>query len=432
MAVLLVACASQESFVPVSRSPTRADPFVVPPLTGYPLTAASDLTERLGRAYDSLVEGVDLADVSEVTEELLAVDPSFHPAQVLRSQVDYLRREDSEVVRSLQPIVSEWPEYSAAQLLLGASAERSGDLPLALEALSSVQDEMPVAARRVAEIRPRAIEIVFNRLQDEIGRGRVEIGEEHLAWLEEWGQESRALLEGGRLVAVEKGDLETELEKVRLLAAETDDLVYLRREAELELEVGSVRTGLDKLESLTLENPEDLDLTELLKLAKFLWRLELLPADVQEIGRKGELDRSDFATLLYWLVPQIRSSQISNPPIAADILDHPRRDVILRVLNLDLMAVDETLHRFEPAAPATRVSVLRALLRVLNASPRRIGCAQGTEALAIDRAWRSVCQQASRCRLITEDADCRPAAGISGAETLDLFHDTLNLLGSGE
>ena len=141
-----------------------------------------------------------------------------------------------------------------------------------------------------------------------------------------------------------------------------------------------------------------------------------------------EIDRADFSTLLYWLIPRVRSSQINNPPIAGDILDHPRRDVILRVLSLGLMDIDETLHRFEPLEPAKRVTVLGALLAT---APGNHSCLGESQALAIDRSWSSVCRLAARCRLIPEAPDCRATAAVSGAEALDLIRRTLDLLGSG-
>ena len=409
----------------------RDDPFVVEPLSGYSLTVGSDPSERLASAYSALRQGLDLAAIEAAGRELLAAQPGLHPARVLIAQVAYVRRDDLGAIELLGPIVDELPDYTAARLLLGRAAERSGDLPLALEALAELGAENPLAAGRVAEVRPRAVELVFSRLQDEIGRRRVESAEAHLEWLAKWDPEGRETLEGQRLIAVENGDLETELETVRRLGAETGDLTYLEREAELELEVGDVRAGLEKLETLVREHPADPQLKDLLELAKFLWRLQLLPPEVQAIGRQGELDRADFATLLYWLVPQIRYSEISNPPIAADILGHERRDLILRVLNLDLMEVDEVLHRFEPTEPATRLVVFQALLRLLSSSEQKHSCLEESDALTLDPSWRSVCQLTERCRLIPEAADCRPAAAVSGAEVLELFRHTLDLLGSG-
>ncbi|MEM7350159.1 MAG: hypothetical protein AAF657_05090 [Acidobacteriota bacterium] len=429
--LLLAACASPDPQGPAPKPLTRSNPFVAPPTTGYPLTAAEPLIERLEGAYEGLRQGLDLAGIEAAGRELLIDDPGFHPAMVLVAQVEFLRQNDAAAITLLQPVVDELPDYTAARLLLGGAAERQGDLPVALESFLRIAGAYASAGRRADEIRPRAVEMVYDRLQDALERGHGERAEEHLLWLDEWAADSWEALDGRRLVAVDRGDLEGELETVRQLAAIAGDLFYRQRAAELELEVGDVRTGLDQLESLRQEYPEHAPLDDLLALAKFLWRLQLLPPEVQEIGEKAELDRADLATLLYWLVPQIRASRVTNPPIAADILDHPRRDEILRVLNLGLMEVDETLHRFEPADAAKRVVVFRALLGLLSSSQQRFACLSGAaESSTVGRSWRAICQQTEHCQLIPEAADCRPAATISGGEVLELFRHTLDLLGS--
>lgn len=436
--VVALACATPGPEAPVVRLTAREDPYLIAPLAGYPLTVTSALAERVDAAHAELRRGGGLAEVEAAGRELLAEDPGFHPAIVLLAEVAYVRSDDRLSIELVRPVVDELPDYTAAQLVLGRTSEIAGDLPTALESFARLAGAHALAARRAEEIRPRAVEVVFNRLQDELSRGRREGAEEHLAWLGEWAPAAYETLEGGRLVAVEKGDLEAELDVVRRLVAGSDAAASVgedalrslrRREGELEAQIGNVRLGLEKLEALAGALPDDPDVAEALELAKFLWRLQLQPREVQEIGRQGELDRADFATLLYWFFPRVRYSEISNPPIATDILDHPRRDVILRALNLDLMEVDETLHRFEPAAPVTRVAAFRALLELLRSSPRSLACLSDAMALEIDRTWHSVCRQTAGCRLIPEDADCRPEASISGPEVLELFRHTLDLLG---
>ncbi len=429
--LLLYSCATTEAPAPDARPVVRDDPYLLDPGSSYPLTGAAGPAQRVEEAYDALRLGADLDDTAAVADAVLSEDVGFHPAAVLLAQVEYLRRDDVAAIELLQPVTGELPGYTAAQLLLGRAAERSGEVPAAFVAFSQISAMHDLAAGRAEELRPRAIEAVFNRLREEIERGRLEDAEIHHGWLAEWATDSREALEGTRLVAVERGDPETELAAVRGLADQTGELDYRQREAELEVQIGDLRSGLEKLEALSREYPDHLHLAELLEQAEFLWRLQLLPEEVQDIGSKVEIDRADVSTLLYWLIPRVRYSRISNPPIAADILDHPRRDVILRALSLGLMEVDETLHRFEPAAPASRVAVLQALLALLDSSPRRLSCLGDAEALELDRSWGSRCRFAARCRLIAETADCRPAASISGAETLELFRRTLNLLGSG-
>ena len=161
-------------------------------------------------------------------------------------------------------------------------------------------------------------------------------------------------------------------------------------------------------------------------------RLELLPPFVRQLANAGELDRADFATLLYWLVPGVRYAEVSDPPIATDILDHPRREEIVRVMNLGLVRVDETLHRFSPGDRMTRQGALGALLGLLSLSDREFSCLKPAEAAAIAESGSRelICGKAAQCRLIPETGDCLPRAAISGPEALDLFRRALDLLES--
>ncbi len=400
------------------------------PEAGFPLTAAADLLARLRAAFAGLREGRQLAEVDAAARRLLAEDPGFHPASVLLAQVSFLRRDDRGAEELLAPVADELPEYLACQLLLGRARERLGDIAGAFDALRAIAGAHEAAARRAASLAPRAVEIVYHRLVEDVDRHRLEDAEAHWQRLSEWAPDDRMTLDGARRLAVGKGDLEGELAVVTRLAAETGERSYRERRAELEVEIGDVRAGLALFEQLAGEAPDDPLLAEKLEKAKFLWRLQLLPAQVQRVGRKGQLDRSDVATLLYWLVPQVRYSQLSDPPIATDILDHPRRDEIVRVMNLRLVEVDETLHRFEPSSVATRQLTMGALLKLLHGSERRFSCLMDgdTMRLSMSRGW--ICRKAAQCRLIAEEAECLPAAPVSGAEALELFRRSLDLLGA--
>ncbi len=199
---LLAACASPGPPQPEVPATARQDPYVVSPVTGYALAGAGDVEQRIERAFAALSAGRELTEVAAAGREALQEVPDYRPAAVLLAQVAYLRQEDAAAIDRLDPWVGELPDYTAAQLLLGRLAERTGDVPAALEAFSRVAGSVEQAAERAAQIRPRAVEIVFRRLREEIDRGRVEKAESHLAWLGEWAEESRETLEGTRLVAV--------------------------------------------------------------------------------------------------------------------------------------------------------------------------------------------------------------------------------------
>jgi hypothetical protein len=137
-----------------------------------------------------------------------------------------------------------------------------------------------------------------------------------------------------------------------------------------------------------------------------------------------ELDRGGFAVLVYWLVPQVRYGRGGTARIASDILDDPRREEIARVINLGLLDVDPTVHRFYPNTPLRRSRGLRALARQLGSSGAE--CAAG---VAADPGPEESCSVAVRCGLVAAAAECAATDGLSGSEALEMLRRVVDLLG---
>lgn len=429
---LLAACAGTAPPAVVPRPAQGPEPYLIAPMSGYPLAADAEVAARVDDLYRRLRDGEDRELLGAEGRELAAAAPAFHPAEVLLAQVEFLAERYRPVLDLLQPIADQLPDYLACQLLRGRAAERLGEVVVAFEAFRQVSGASELARRRADELRERALEIVGHRLDEALGRGQIEVAETHRAWLERWIGEERTTLEAARRIRAAEGDLEGELEVVCRLVELDPSRELEERCGVLQIEVGDVRVGLEMFEDLAARHPEDASIGEQIERAKFRWRLELLPPRVRELGRKVELERADLATLLYWLAPQVRFSRVVDPPIATDILDHPQYDEILRVVDLGLMRVDETLHRFDPSAPATRGMAFVALLRLLSRAPsqRDFACLGGTE-VPLTASSYLVCEKAADCRLVPEAADCLPRAPISGGEALEFFRHALDLLGAG-
>ena len=109
--------------------------------------------------------------------------------------------------------------------------------------------------------------------------------------------------------------------------------------------------------------------------------------------------------------------------IASDILDHPERDKIARVLNLGLMEVDPSLHRFEPDRLLTRLEALRSLLELVMRAESALAC---TAELAINPhpSRGAICSAAAGCRLIGDAADCLPKGTVAGTVVLEMIRRT--------
>ncbi|MES1241286.1 MAG: hypothetical protein ABUT39_06665 [Acidobacteriota bacterium] len=433
----LGACGSAPSPAPPPE-PARpqAQPFapqeqayLVDPLTGFPREVDAGRQERLRDAWRGLVTASARDEALETAAGLLEEDPSFVPAQVLVAEVELGEGEPVKVIERLLPLLDQMPQYVAGQLVLGRAAEQADDIPLAYSAFREIAARNPRAFQKVGELHPRAVEIVSNRLREAVRQDRIDEAEKHLALLRRWAPDEVGTLEGARDLAVARGDRKAELTAVQGLSARRpDDRALTEHRADLELAVGDPGTGLQIFQTLASENPKDPALQEKLAAAKFRWRVSLLPRDVQEVAAKTELTRADLAVLLYWLIPSVRYGRPAAGRIATDILDHPHQEEIVRVVNLGLMEVDSTLHRFSPGSPARRSTALRSLALVLARADQPPSCLG-----AAGRGYPSTsaaCDAAAACGLLAPEEECRQSSGVAGGETVELIRRTLKLLGT--
>jgi hypothetical protein len=264
-------------------------------------------------------------------------------------------------------------------------------------------------------------------LNDALARGRTQEAEVHLSFLARWAPDEPATWEATRAVASAVNDSRRELAAVRRLAARPGASPELReRLGTLEVEAGEAAAGVRIYQELARANPADARLAERLSWATYRFRLQLLPAPVRDLASRAQLTRSDLAVLLYWLAPEVRYGRGGTVRIATDILESQNREQIARVLNLGLMDVDETLHKFNPDRSASQGEALAAVLRLL-AGRGSVACLQGLSARNVSR--EAACALAAGCGLVGERAACLPGGPISGSEAADLIQRALGLGG---
>ncbi|MCB1054451.1 MAG: hypothetical protein KDD11_02940 [Acidobacteria bacterium] len=406
-------------------------PYLVDPMTGYPLVADGSVTTEIEKAFSALFDRGDTRTARETASRLLTTEPGFHPAQVLAAQTDFAAGQVEAALERLRPVGAELPAYTAARLLEGRAAERLDDVLGAYRAYRAVAEIDPTAAAREATIRDRAFEVLYNRTLDGIERGRLDVAEASVADLTTWAPDDPLALAAVAELSAARGERREELAAVRRLAGlYPDDRGWQERRAGLEVVVGNPREGVQILRRLVAQFPEDVQLADRLEGAKFRWRLSLQPAEVQDRARQAELTRGDFAVLLYWLVPGVRYARAESGRIAVDILDHPDQEALARVINLGLMNVDESLHRFEPERPVRRSEVLRALLRSLELQPALPTCLAG--GLSPRPSSQTLCDLGARCRLLDSAADCLPEAAASGPDALEMLRRSQRLMVGGQ
>lgn len=413
LAVLLAGCASAPTAPSRPDVPASEAAFLLPPTSGYEPAVDPATRRLLADAHRRLIEQGDAAAARAAAESALAGDPDLAPAQVLLAQAELVEGLFPAAAERLRPVVADAPGYVAAQLARARALDLAGELPEAAEAYGEVRG-VPAASERHEEILPRAAEIVANRLEEALARGRVEEAREALERLEAWRRDEPGVVRARAAVAAAAGERPAELEALRRLtslgAADEEEEV---RRAVLESEVGDAGAGLRLLEELASRSPDDPELAAELAHARFRWRLQLLPGAVQELATMPELSRADFASLLFWLFPSIRYGGSGNARIATDILDHPRKDEIVRVVNAGIMGIDPSLHLFRPERSVVRREVLAALLGLLARGSPRPAC------LGDFRSGRAsaeqVCAAAARCGLLAEPSACLPQGTVSGS-----------------
>jgi len=436
-ALWLGACASGQTAPPVreprpAREPDRAlaeelRPFLLDPVESYPQQIDPGQAEELQGAYRDLVERSDVEGARATAAELLEADAGLAPAQVLAAQADFVEERLREVVTRLVPVGDQAPGYVASQLLLGRAAETL-DVPLSYAAYRAIATRSSLALQRLGELHPRAVEILSNRLGEALRTGNLEEAQKNLSFLESWAPSEMVTLEGAQAVAVARGDQAAELVAVKGLASRRpEDRKLLERRVALEMSVGDPSAGLQIAQDLAARHPKDPEAARLLEAARFRWRLSMLPQSVQTVAAKTELKKADFAVLLYWLVPNVRYARPSAGRIATDVLDHPHQEEIVRVVNLGLMDVDPTLHRFSPSAPLRRGPALRVLVRTLSSFGQNLACLGDAKPQG---AQSAVCAGAAGCGLLLEGEECLPGEALSGTEAVELIRRALKLLGA--
>lgn len=430
MVLLLASCKTAAPPPPLPTIPPEERAFLLDPTVSAP-SVEPLLRAQIQSAYQSFGEGQSPAEVEAVAQKLLAAAPGAPPALLLLAQAEYLSGRYPAVVERLRPLMTLEPPYVAAALLSGRAEERRGDKLAAFEAYRLVADLDASAAAKASELGLEAFGLLSVEAQEAVDTGRFDEAEalltrlENLAGLQSRQSGAKRVLELRLAIHRGRGQVREELAVLRQLRPLDDSRALRQRLGELEVEMGDVKAGLDLFEALLREFPSDPQLVMEIDRAKFRWRLERLPPRVRQIARKAELSRADLASLLYWLLPPVKHSPVVAPPIAGDILNHPAQQEILRVTDLDLMDVDETLHRFNPDSATSRRATLAALLALL--SRQRVPCVAG-EALAKDaRSW--VCRKSVECGLIGDESECQPATPISGTTAVDLMKACLDRLG---
>lgn len=402
------------------RPPSLAEPLLVAPTTGYGEPLDPELAHLVDRAHASLIRGGPPAEALAKAEALARRPSMVAPAAVLAAQAHFVAGDFELALETVAPVAEERPDYVAAWTVYGRSAERLDRLPVAAWAYGTVADASPLARARLRRIEGEALDRALDEIRDALADGDVDVGRRRLERFQTWAPRDDDTLAVVSELAAVLGDSQLELDLVRrLVAAGRDDRQLRERLATLELEVGDAGRGLEILEEMQREWPDDAEIAGRLQQAQFAWRLQMLPEAARSLDHASPLDRGQLAVLVYWVFPSVRYQRAAEAVIANDVLDHAHRSEIVRVVNLGLMDIDPNLHAFRPGREAKRLDGLTAMLRVLEKSRSGESCLDGATP---DREMtaESICSLAHGCGLLPEVGDCLPGSPLTGREAMEL------------
>jgi tetratricopeptide (TPR) repeat protein len=395
------------------RTPVADDlrPYLPPP--GQALGA--DVRPALADLHARLLSGEPASGLRADLDQFAASEPEA--VQVLRAELDLVEGDGAAAFQELEQLPAPVRGRTMVLLLEARAREMAGDTVEAYALFHELASALPEAARRAGGLESKAVVMLRARIGESLARGRTAEAQRSLERLRSWRPRDVETWNAAAAVAAALGDRTSELAALRALATSgTLDDRRIERRAHLELEVGEPDVALDLLERLSARHPGDAEIADDLDRARFDWRLAHAPEAVQSAARSAVLTRAQLARLLYWLVPGVRAGRGGVPRIASDVVGHEAQEEIVRVVNLGLMSVDETLHLFEPDQPARRVEALSSVLRAAALDGGMPECTRVAPATGWTR--EGICAAAHACALVASEADCLPGGQLSGAEAV--------------
>lgn len=375
----------------------------------------------LGLSADPLLTGLHRRLVAGESPQVLARElsdgeaiPDSDAELLLLAEVELVGGDARAALARISRLTAAARGRPAVVLFEARALELTGDVIESYAQLRRIAAVDPVAARHLGELEPAALVGQRRRVQEALARGHVDEARREQATLELWRPRERETRRLAVEVAAASGDARAERTALLDLAT-SEPLTRLQelRLAALDVELGAVGAALERLDRLVAADPRDGEAREALSTARFHWRLTHSPQEVRVAAASPQLTRADLARILYWLVPGVRTGRGGTARIASDLTGHPAREEIIRVVNLGLLSIDETVHNFQPDRPARRAEAMGAVLRAVAGEAPGGACAP---VLAESPTWEEICLAAATCGWIREVGECLPGGPVSGAE----------------
>jgi tetratricopeptide (TPR) repeat protein len=153
--------------------------------------------------------------------------------------------------------------------------------------------------------------------------------------------------------------------------------------------------------------------------ARLAFRVANWPEQERQAARAPKLSRAAAATLVWWMVPEVREAVVTSGVIASDAVSRRDSRAVTRAVALGLLETDRETHRASPDAPLSigaASRLLGRLLLLLEPPSERIPCAANVA--RPPRTGAETAQIARDCGLI-EGRDSGPMRGPDFVSALD-------------
>jgi tetratricopeptide (TPR) repeat protein len=310
---------------------------------------------------------------------------------------------------------------STAPLLVacGEAHARSGQAIEGLELYRRALDRAgrrPGLEARAAVLASLASEQLRRQAQEAAGQKDWKAARQEIARAIELDPESGPARETAGDVELEAGDRPAALVRYRqALDLAPLDRTLWKKIATLALELSDYGVAAPVLDKLAAEDPSyEAQAAE----ARLSFRIANWPAAERSAALALQLTRGEAALLLWWMVPEVRQTKVTEGIIASDVVGRPDAPEITRVFSLQLLDVDRETHRASPDAQLTFSAACKTYLRLLGLlrPGRPSSCLSGRSADSFSSG--EAIRAAKECRLIGE-TEGPPVSGATFSRSVD-------------
>lgn len=146
--------------------------------------------------------------------------------------------------------------------------------------------------------------------------------------------------------------------------------------------------------------------------ARVAFRASNWPAPERDAAGSERLTRAQAATLVWWMLPEIRETKVTTSVIASDAVSRRDTRAILRAVSLGLLDVDRETHRARPDGVLTRRAAARMLLRLLRIVNPAVRPRCLEDSPESGRSGVAAVRAAVQCKLLPESEN----SSVSGRE----------------